>query len=74
MSGIPFMKTFKKKTDKILAFFLMVFLAIVVGSISCIIPIFVSSVVNYIGVPLVQLLIAVIIVVRSDKSKKEVKA
>lgn len=71
---IPFMKTFKKRTDKILAFFRMVFLAIVVGSISCIIPIFVSPVVNYIGVPLVQLLIAVIIVVRSDKSKKEVKA
>ena len=56
-----------RKRDKILAFFLMILLAVAAGGVSCLLPVIVSPIVNYIGVPLVQLAIVVIIAVRSDK-------
>ena len=64
---IPFMKTFKRKRDKISAFFLMILLAVVAGGLSCLLPVIVSPIVNYIGVPFIQLAIVVIIAVRNDK-------
>ena len=45
----------------------MILLAVAAGGVSCLLPVIVSPIVNYIGVPLVQLAIVVIIAVRSDK-------
>ena len=67
---IPFMNTFKKKSDKILAFILVAMLTIIIGGIFSIIPIVISPLVNYIGVPVLQIIIVIVAVVRSDKKKK----
>lgn len=63
---IPFMNTFNKKSDKLLAFFLISFLAVLVASFFSVFPIIVSPWVNYVGIPLVQLIIVVVWAVRSN--------
>jgi len=66
---IPFMNTFKKKNDKIVAFFAVATLAFIIGLICMNIPIIITPIVNYISIPLLQL--TVIIVLAMKSSKKE---
>lgn len=67
---VPFMNTFKKRSDKILAFVLMLIISITVGWLFSIIPIFFSPIVNYVGVPILQIILAVIIVSKSNKRER----
>lgn len=68
---IPFMNTFKKKSDKLIAFVLLLIMSGIIGWIFSIVPVIISPIVNYIGVPLLQIIVVVIITVKSDKKKKK---
>lgn len=67
---VPFMNTFKKKSEKVMAFVMLVVISAMVGGICSIIPIIISPIVNYVGVPLLQLVIVVIIIIKSNKKEK----
>lgn len=69
MVCVPFMNTFDKRSDKILAFFIIAILALVLGFICMVIPIVITPMVNYIGMPLIQLLIVIAIAIKSNKKK-----
>lgn len=49
---VPFRSTFKKKSDKVLAFVILVLIAAVVGGSFSMIPVIISPIVNYMGIPL----------------------
>lgn len=68
---IPFMNTFKKRSDKLIAFALLLTISGVVGWLFSMIPIIVSPMANYIGVPLIQIVIVIIFAVKSNKKKKK---
>lgn len=65
---IPFMNTFKGRGDKLLAFILMLIVSSVIGWFFSTIPIIVTPMVNYVGVPLIQIII-LIFCVSKDKKK-----
>lgn len=67
---VPLMDTFKKKSDKIMAFFLVLILAIIIGFICMNIPIIITPMVNYISIPLLQLVGVIIFVIKSKKGSK----
>lgn len=69
---IPFMNTFNKRSDKILAFILMLMLSIIVGWFFSVVPIIITPIVNYVGVPVLQIVLVVIIVVKSNKKGKKI--
>lgn len=64
---IPFMNTFAKRSDKVLAFIMLLIITLVFGWISSIIPTFIHPMVNYIGIPLLQIVILIAILVKSNK-------
>lgn len=66
---VPFMNTFKKRSEKVLAFIILVVISGIVGGIFSIIPIIISPIVNYVGIPLLQLVIVIIIAIKSNKKK-----
>lgn len=68
---IPFMDTFKKRSDKILAFILLLIMSIIVGCFFSIIPIIFAPMVNYIGFPILQIILVIIIVSKSNKKEKK---
>lgn len=68
---IPFMNTFKKRGDKVLAFFLMVFISILVGCFFSVIPIIGTPLANYIGIPILQIVAVFICVNKSNTNKKK---
>lgn len=68
---IPFMSTFKKKSDKLIAFVLLLIMSGIIGWIFSVVPVIISPMVNYIGVPFLQIIVVIIIAVRSNKKKKE---
>lgn len=70
---IPFMDTFEKQSDKIFTFLLLFAISIFMGVIFRIIPVIFTPMVNYIGVPLLQIIIVLLIVRKNDnnKNKKE---
>ncbi len=67
---IPFMNRFKKKSDKAIAFVLMAVISAIVGGVFSIIPVIISPMVNYIGIPLLQLVIIMIMVMKSKKKQR----
>lgn len=69
---IPFMDTFSKKSEKILAFVIMVIITALVGMFFSMIPIIISPFVNYIGVPILQLILVIVIVYRSEKKDRSI--
>lgn len=69
---IPFLNTFKKRNDKILAFILLLIVSILVGWFFSIIPIIFTPIVNYIGVPILQIILVIIIVSKSNKKEKKI--
>ncbi len=68
--AIPFMNTFKKRSDKIIVFILMTLITILVGWISSIIPIIIFPIINYIGVPALQIVILIAITIKNNKKLK----
>lgn len=66
---VPFMDTFKKKSDKIMAFFVVAILAFIIGFICMNIPIIITPIVNYISIPLLQLAVIIVLVMKSSKKK-----
>lgn len=65
---IPFMNTFKKRSDKMLAFVLILIISFLVGWIFSIIPIIVTPMFNYIGIPIMQIILLIAIVNKSKKN------
>jgi ABC-type multidrug transport system fused ATPase/permease subunit len=66
---IPFMDTFKKRSDKLIAFVLLLIMSGIIGWFFSIVPVIISPMVNYIGVPLLQIIVVIIISVKSNKKK-----
>lgn len=66
---VPFMNTFKKRSDKLIAFILLLIMSGIIGWIFSMVPVIISPMVNYIGVPLLQIVAVIIIVVKSNKKK-----
>lgn len=64
---VPFMNTFNKRSDKFLAFVLMLIISIVIGWFFSIIPIIITPLFNYIGIPVLQIILVVIVVSNSNK-------
>ena len=66
---IPFMNTFKRKSDKLIAFVLLLILSVIIGWIFSIVPVIISPMVNYIGIPLLQIIVVIIVAVKSNRNK-----
>ena len=64
---VPFMNTFKKRSDKLVAFIVMIILSTIVGCIFMAIPIFYRSWINYFVIPIAQLVIVIVLVGKKDK-------
>lgn len=69
---VPFMNTFKKRSDKLIAFVLLLIMSGIIGWVFSMVPVIISPMVNYIGVPLLQIIAVIIIVVKSKKRKDNV--
>lgn len=67
---VPFMNTFKKRSDKLIAFVLLLIMSGIIGWFFSMVPVIISPMVNYIGVPLLQIIAVIIIVVKSNKKKR----
>lgn len=65
---IPFMNTFKKRSDKVLALVLMLIISSLVGWIFSIIPVIVTPMFNYVGVPIAQIILLIAIVNKGKKN------
>ncbi len=64
---VPFMNTFKKQSDKLVAFIVMIILSTIVGCIFMAIPIIYRSWINYFVIPIAQLVIVIVLVGKKDK-------
>lgn len=64
---VPFMNTFKKRSDKLMAFIVMIILSAIVGCVFMIIPIIYKPWVNYVVIPIAQLIFAVALTTKKDK-------
>lgn len=64
---VPFMNTFKKRSDKLVAFIVMIILSTIVGCIFMAIPIIYRSWINYYVIPIAQLVIVIVLVGKKDK-------
>lgn len=67
---VPFMNTFKKRGDKLIAFVLLLIMSGIIGWVFSMVPVIISPMVNYIGVPLLQIIAVIIIGVKSNKKKR----
>lgn len=67
---VPFMNTFKKRSDKLIAFVLLLIMSGIIGWVFSMVPVIISPMVSYIGVPLLQIIAVIIIVVKSKKKKR----
>lgn len=67
---VPFMNTFKKRSDKLIAFVLLLIMSGIIGWVFSMVPVIISPMVSYIGVPLLQIIAVIIIVVKSSKKKR----
>ena len=63
------------KTDNFLVilsvFVLLLIMSGILGWLFSLVPVIISPMVNYIGVPLIQIIVVIIIAVKSNKKKKE---
>ena len=64
---VPFMNTFKKRSDKLVAFIVMIILSTIVGCIFMAIPIIYRSWINYFVIPIALLVIVIVLVGKKDK-------
>lgn len=64
---VPFMNTFKKRSDKLVAFIVMIILSTIVGCIFMAIPIIYRAWINYFVIPIAQLVIVIVLVGKNDK-------
>ena len=64
---VPFMNTFKKRSDKLVAFIVMIILSTIVGCIFMARPIIYRSWINYFVIPIAQLVIVIVLVGKKDK-------
>lgn len=64
---VPFMNTFKKRSDKLVAFIVMIVLSAVVGCIFMAIPIIYKPWINYVVIPIAQLIFAIALTAKKDK-------
>lgn len=64
---VPFMNTFNRRSDKLLALIVIAILAFIIGIIFMRIPIIISPLINYVGIPTVQLVIVLLLIVKYNK-------
>lgn len=67
---IPFMNTFKCKRDKWIGFVIFVFLSMLAGGIFANVPTVIHPYVNYFGVPIIQLIVFVYLMLRFNHKKQ----
>lgn len=65
---VPLMNTFKKRSDKLVAFIVMIILSVIVGCVFMDIPIIYKPWINYIVILFAQLIFAVALTTKKDKS------
>lgn len=70
---IPFMNTFRKPSDKVLAFVLMLILSLLVGWFFSVIPVLINPMVNCIGAPILQIVLFTVLVGKIVKREKKVR-
>ena len=70
---IPFMSTFKRRSDKVMAFIIVYCITCLLGWIAAILPVLFSPWVNYLGCPAAQIVLLVVAVNKSNKSNKNNK-
>jgi hypothetical protein len=68
MIFIPFMDTFKRKRDKILAFFLVLVVGVILGGVSILSPIIHNPWINYVGFNIA--IVAIIAIIAATTKKK----
>lgn len=68
---IPFMNTFKRRSDKVMAFIIVFCITCLLGWIAAILPVLFSPWVNYLGCPAAQIVLLVVAVNKSNKSNKK---
>jgi len=67
---VLFMNTFTKKHEKPIAFFILMAVGLILGSVGMNIPTFYNRWFNFLGFPVIQILIIVIIALLTGKRKK----
>lgn len=69
----PFMTSFKSKKDKVVAFVIMIIIGLLLAQLSCITPVIISPMINYIGIPILQIVVVVALVIYSNRKKLKQK-
>lgn len=64
---VPFMKTFKDKKSKVLAFLLIMVFGGICGGVGFIIPTIFNPWINYIGYPILQLVVLIALAIKSKE-------
>lgn len=67
---VSFMNTFEKRSDKLMAFIVMIILSAIVGCVFMTIPIIYKLWINYVVIPIAQLIFAVALTTKKDKKYK----
>lgn len=67
---IPFLDTFEDKSSKVISFVFMGILSLIIGGVCYLIPIVINPMVNYVGIPILQLLAAIFILNKSGRKDK----
>lgn len=70
---VPFMNTFNKSSDKWLAFIIMLIVTAIVGGICAVIPIIFYPMINYIGIPILEIVGLCFLIFRSGKKDEKQK-
>lgn len=68
---IPGMNTFSSKKQKIAGFILVLVIAVILGEIGVMLPIIIDPKVNYFGIPILQLIGLITLIVKSNKTEKK---
>ena len=61
---VPFMNTFKDKKTKVLAFFLLALFGGILGGVAYIIPTIFNPWINYIGYPVLQMIVIIALAIK----------
>lgn len=70
-SEMPYRRhTFEDKSSKVISFVFMGILSLIIGGVCYLIPIVINPIVNYVGIPILQLLAAIFILNKSGRKDR----
>ena len=70
---VPFMNTFNKSSDKWFALIIMLIVTVIVGGVCAIIPIIFTPLINYIGIPILEIVGLCFFIFKSGKKDEKQK-